>query len=148
MTSSWAKPADGSRVNPEVEAFRVDRTAPAWSSNKASRRSKKRRDIVDARLPKGHEGFLFPAAKAANLSCVPLVGCGIVGIEFKSLLELSLSSRKVPLPQHLLGIAQDCVGTSQVRVQLQCFPRSGVRFRIGFPRIAATVTWQHGIGIG
>ena len=71
---------------------------------------------------------------------------GIVGIEFESLLVLSLSSGKIPVVLHLVA-AQNGMGMSQGRVQLQRFAGSGIRLRIVFAG-SATIARQYAIGIG
>src|SRR5215469_8554537 len=76
---------------------------------------------------------------------VPMVGRCIVRIELKSLLIFSLASSEVPLELHLVA-AQNGMGTSQGRIQLQCFTTSGIRLRIVFAR-AGAVDGQYGIGI-
>ena len=63
------------------------------------------------------KGLLLPAPNLAYALRVPLVGRGIVGIEFECLLELSLSSGKIPVVSHLVG-AQNGMGTSQGRILL------------------------------
>src|SRR5713226_583321 len=60
-------------------------------------------------------GFRLPAPNRANILRVPHVCRGIVGVEFQSLLVLSLSSGKIPVVLHLVT-AQNGMGMSQRRV--------------------------------
>src|SRR5260370_4968646 len=92
------------------------------------------------------KGFLLPATNLAKLFRVPLVGRGIVGVEFQGLFVLSLSSGKIPVVLHLVA-GQNGMGMSQRRIQLQRLAGSGVRLRIVFAG-SATIIRQYAIGIG
>src|ERR1700730_1255099 len=92
------------------------------------------------------QGFLLPATNEANIVRVPLVGCGIVGVKFESLLVLSLPAGKIPVVLHLIA-AQNGVGMGQCRVQLQRLASGGIRLWIVFSGIA-TKARQYVIGIG
>src|SRR5271167_1550949 len=90
--------------------------------------------------------FLLPAPKDTQIVCISLVCMCIVGVEFQSLLELSLSSRKIPFPCHLHA-AQIDVGTGQGGVQFKCFEGGSSCLRDVFDG-AGTVVRQYGVGIG
>src|SRR5690348_17210760 len=90
-------------------------------------------------------GLLFSAADPTDVRRMPLMSRGIVGIEFQRPFELGLSSRKIPIMLHLEA-AQNSMGMSKSRVQLQCLAGGGVRSGNGFA-YGAAVTRQGGIGI-
>jgi len=90
-------------------------------------------------------GLLMPA-QCAQFFRIPLVGGGVIGIEFDRLLEFGLSSGEVPVVLDFV-CSQHGVGMSQGRVQLQGFAGGG----IGFGKILAGISkkeMSHRVDVG
>ena len=65
-------------------------------------------------------GLPSPASNHAEVFGIPLVRGGIVGIEFKGLLEFGLAAGKIPVVLHL-DTAENGVGMSQGGIEAKGF---------------------------
>src|ERR1035437_11077614 len=82
-------------------------------------------------------GFLFPATEHGKVERVQPVHPGIAGVEFQSLLVLSLASGKIPVVLHIVA-AEYSMGIGQGRVQLQCLAGGSIGFWIVFAGTATS----------
>src|ERR1019366_1908280 len=92
-------------------------------------------------------GFLFPATEHGKVERVQPVRPGIAGVEFQSLLVLSLASGKIPVVLHIVA-AQNSMGIGQGRVQLQRLAGGSIGFWIVFAGTATSKASQCAIAIG
>src|ERR1700674_1641496 len=99
-----------------------------------------------ARLISATASCSLPPSMARSNALQP-VRPGIAGVEFQSLLVLSLASGKIPVVLHIVA-AQNSMGIGQGRVQLQRLAGGSIGFWIVFAGTATSKASQCAIAIG